>query len=403
MTDEAPEAGFGAVPGYQSAGVHAGLKTEDPDVAILHSQRPANAAAVYTTNQVQAAPLQVTREHLEDGTAQAVAANSAVANACTGEAGLEDAHAMAHAAADALDLPPDHVLVASTGVIGEPLPFGQVQAGLRDAAAKLDEPGSLAPEALQTTDTVRKTTLVPFQADGETYHVGGVAKGSGMIHPDMATMLAFLATDAPVAPDPLQEALGVAVDETFNMITVDGDTSTNDMVVAFANGPGAPIEPGTPAWDAFQEALTEACRDLATDVARDGEGATTLLEVHVDGAADADDAREAARAVASSNLVKAALFGEDPNWGRVLAALGASDATVDPDAVHVALRDGAEPAPLVAGGAQHPQADLQELQDVLASDTVSVEIDLGGGPASATAWGCDLTFDYVEVNAHYRT
>jgi glutamate N-acetyltransferase/amino-acid N-acetyltransferase len=403
VTGAPPPEGFAAVPGYQAAGVHAGLKTADPDVALLASTRPASAAAVYTTNQVQAAPLTLTREHLADGQAQAVAANSAVANACTGPDGYDDAQAMAQAAADALGIPPEDVLVASTGIIGDPLPVDEVTTGLHHAAKRLDAPGSQAPEALQTTDTTRKTTLATFEAGGETYHVGGVAKGSGMIHPDMATMLGFLATDAPLAPGPLDNALRAAVDETFNMITVDGDTSTNDMVAALANGPGEPIEPRTPAWASFQAALAEACEDLATAVAADGEGATTLLEVQVRGAPELEEAREAARAVAASNLVKDAVFGRDPNWGRVLAALGASPATVDPDVVDVALRDGAAPVPVVANGAEHPEADREALEDVLASEAVTVEIDLGDGPAEATAWGCDLTFDYVDVNANYRT
>lgn len=393
------------VPGFRTSGVHAGLKSSDRDVALIVCDRPASAAAVTTTNRVQAAPLTVTRDHLSDGRARAIVVNSAVANACTGPRGLEDAYAMAEVAADALDLAPQEVLVASTGIIGEPLPMETVEAGIADAADALEtaDPGDAA-EAIMTTDTLPKQVLVEVATSQGPVRIGGLAKGSGMIHPDMATMLAFLGTDADLPPDLLEQELGDAVDETFNMITVDGDTSTNDMVAALASGAsGVRIQPGSDDLEAFRAGLEEACAELAKLICRDGEGAGTLLEVRVEGAAGDDDARRAAKAVAGSSLVKTAVFGADPNWGRILAALGYSGADLDPDAVDVTVANHVGEVRLVEAGRAVPDADGALAGEILAQDEVVVHADLGAGSADATAWGCDLSKEYVEINSAYRT
>lgn len=403
-----PEAaGLLDVAGFRASGVHAGIKKTRRDVALIVSDRPCAAAAVYTQNKVQAAPIAVTKHHLADGTARAVVINSGVANACTGQEGMTDATEMARMAGAALGVDADDVVVASTGVIGKRLPMAKLASGIQDAAQALDGAGPLdAAEAIMTTDTVPKQVLVEVRTPDGPVRIGGIAKGSGMIHPNMATMLAFLATDADVAPADLQALLTAATDETFNMITVDGDTSTNDMVVALANGAsGVRLAPGTPGWDAFAQGLTTACRDLAVKIARDGEGARTLIEVRVTGAATEGDARAAARAVAGSNLVKAAVFGRDPNWGRIVAALGRSGADLDPARVAVTLANHVGQVRIVADGAGAAEVDARMLAEVLDQDALLVHCDLGldGTGAEATAWGCDLSHDYVRINSAYRT
>ncbi|MCG0238605.1 MAG: bifunctional glutamate N-acetyltransferase/amino-acid acetyltransferase ArgJ [Firmicutes bacterium] len=397
--------GVTAPRGFLAAGVSADVKGRGgtkKDVALLFSQVPAAAAGVFTRNRVQAAPVILSRERVARGRLQAVVVNSGNANACTGEQGLRDAEAMAAIAAEALGIAPELVAVASTGVIGVPLPMDRIAAGIRAAAAALSPEGNAdAAQAILTTDTFPKEWAVQAElSGGRTVTLGGMAKGSGMIHPNMATMLAFVTTDAPVAPADLQAALRAAVDRSFNMITVDGDTSTNDMVLALANGlaGGDPIAPGTDDWAAFAAALEKLLVYLARAIARDGEGATKLLEVVVTGAADLEDARRAARAVAGSNLVKAAVFGCDPNWGRVLAALGYSGATFDPARVNLWLGS----VQVMAGGAPVP-FDEAAARQVLAQPEVTIRADLGAGEATATAWGCDLSYDYVRINADYRT
>lgn len=402
---EVRDGSLGDVPGFGTSGVHAGLKYRDRDVALVVCDRSATAAAVYTTNRVQAAPIQVCRDHLSDGRARAIVVNSAVANACTGPRGLDDAYAMAEATADQLGIAPEEVLVASTGVIGEPLPIDKVRAGIREAAKVLDiaGPGDAA-EAIMTTDTLPKQVLVEVPTSQGPVRIGGLAKGSGMIHPDMATMLAFLGTDAAVPPDLLRAELGRAVDATFNMITVDGDTSTNDMVAALAGGASdVRIEPGTSDLEAFRAGLRRAASRLAQMICRDGEGARTLLEVQIQGATDRADARRAARAVAASSLVKTAVFGADPNWGRILAAVGYSGADFEPDRVDIALANHLGEAPLVRGGTAVDDLDEDLATEILAQDEVVLQADLGAGEAEATAWGCDLSHDYVEINSAYRT
>ncbi|KJS75205.1 MAG: ornithine acetyltransferase [Desulfotomaculum sp. BICA1-6] len=393
--------GVTAPQGFSAAGVAAGIKNGKKDVALLVSDRPAAAAGVFTTNRVKAFPVLVSMRHLEDGSARAVVANSGNANACNGPQGEGDALSMIAQAASLLGIPADQVLVASTGVIGQPMPMDKVLDGIRRAAAELNPQGGAdAATAIMTTDTVLKEEAVTLELDGCPVTVGGMAKGSGMIHPNMATMLAFVATDAAISPGLLQQALKQVVDRTFNMITVDGDTSTNDAVLALANGAAGnpPIEAEGPAYAAFCAALEAVCRKLAVAVARDGEGATKLLEVRVLGAATDDDARLVAKSVAASSLVKSAVFGEDANWGRVLCAAGYSGAAFNPEAVDIYLGE----IKVAENGGALP-FDEEAAALVLAQKEVVFTIDLKQGPAQATAWGCDLTYDYVRINGSYRT
>ncbi|HVL87186.1 MAG TPA: bifunctional ornithine acetyltransferase/N-acetylglutamate synthase [Candidatus Thermoplasmatota archaeon] len=400
--------GIEDVPGFRAIGVHAGLRKARKDMALIASEPEASAAGVFTTNKVKAAPLLVTRSHLRSGRAKAVVVNSACANACTGEQGLSDAREMTRLVGAHLGVPASRVLVASTGVIGKRLPMEKVRRGVKSLAKNLDKaaPGNAsAREAILTTDTKAKSVLVRFAAGGRTCVVGGIAKGSGMIHPNMATMLAFLGTDAAVAPADLKAALKRAVDATFNMITVDGDSSTNDMVLLLANGATAsrPLAPGTADFAAFEEALSLACRELAKQIARDGEGATTLVEVSVSGARSPSDARRAAKAIAASNLVKAAVYGRDPNWGRILCAIGYSGARMDPAKVDLVLKNGVGAVKIVERGVGRKIHKTSLLRQILASEHVQIRADLHDGDAQATAWGCDLTYDYVKINAHYTT
>ncbi|MCG8401770.1 MAG: bifunctional glutamate N-acetyltransferase/amino-acid acetyltransferase ArgJ [Firmicutes bacterium] len=402
MTDvrEIP-GGVTAPHGFSAAGVAAGIKNGKKDVALLFSHRPASAAGVFTTNRVRAAPVLVTMRHLEDGMARAVVVNSGNANACNGPQGPGDAEDMAAEAGRRLNIPGDQVLVASTGVIGKPMPMDKVIEGIRRASAELDpRGGARAAAAIMTTDLFTKEAAVTVELDGCTVAVGGMAKGSGMIHPDMATMLGFVTTDAAIAPGLLKSALARVVERTFNMITVDGDTSTNDMVVVLANGAaGNPLlESEGPAYTAFCAALEKVCRKLAVAIARDGEGATKLLEVRVRGAATGRDARLAAKAVASSSLVKSAVFGEDANWGRVLCAAGYSGAAFNPGAVDIYVGD----VKVAENGGALP-FDEAAASRVLGQKEVVFTIDFQQGSGVATAWGCDLTYDYVRINGSYRT
>lgn len=397
--------GVTAPRGFLAAGVHANVKGKGglkKDVALVFSQVPAAAAGVFTRNRVKAAPVRLCEERVAGGRLQAIVANSGNANACTGEQGMRDAERMAQVAAEALGIAPELVAVASTGVIGVPLPMDRVEAGIRAAAAALAPDGNAAAaQAIMTTDTFPKEWALQVElSGGRAVTIGGMAKGSGMIHPNMGTMLAFITTDAPIAPAALRAALERGVDASFNMISVDGDTSTNDTVLVLANGlaGGETIVQGTPDWEAFAAGLEQLLVHLARAVARDGEGATKLIEVRVEGAPTLRDARLAARAVAASNLVKAAVFGRDPNWGRVLAAMGYSGAEFDPDRVDLWLGH----VQVMAGGAGLAFPE-DEARRVLEQDEVVIRADLHAGPASATAWGCDLSYDYVKINADYRT
>ena len=372
------------------------------DLALVISQLPAAAAGVFTTNTFQAAPVLISREHIATGKARGFIVNSGCANACTGKTGLEDARMMAAAAADAVGCSTEEILVASTGVIGVPLPMGQVLAGIKTAATNLaGDNGELAAQAIMTTDTFPKEIAVLFELDGKKVKMGAMAKGSGMIHPNMATMLAFVTTDAAITPECLHRALVLANEESLNMVTVDGDTSTNDALVVLANGLAGneTIDScDSEGFRVFCGVLKAVCVDLARMIARDGEGATKLMEVEVVNAPSLDDARKAARSIASSSLVKAALFGEDANWGRIICALGYSGAEFDPTLVDVYLGGLA-----VARDGTGLRFDEARALEILREKTVAIKVDLKAGRASATAWGCDLTYDYVKINGAYRT
>jgi glutamate N-acetyltransferase/amino-acid N-acetyltransferase len=390
--------GLGAVPGVRLAGVHAGIKPRKRDLALVVFDTPQSCASVVTTNEIKAAPLLVSAAHLrESPTMRAVVCNSGCANACTGERGERDARATARQAATLLDLIPTQVIVASTGVIGVALAVDRVQRGLERAVAQLDSGAKAAfdaAEAIMTTDRVPKLCAFAFYHEGRKYVVGGIAKGSGMIAPNMATMLAFIATDFPLSNDALADALRDANEDSFNMISVDGDMSTNDAVYAFAPA----LLDGADVPAVFGGALRAVCLDLAKAMVADGEGATKTLEVNVTQARDVAQARTIARAIINSNLVKTALYGEDPNWGRIIAAAGAARAQLDPERWSLF----ANGKPWVGVGGIELLSEAEAHRE-LEFETISVELRLGVGEAQATGWGCDLSRDYVRINANYRT
>lgn len=406
------DGGVTAPKGFLAAGVHVAVKKSNltkKDIAIIYSSVPAVAAGVFTTNKVQAAPVLVSKQHLmaSEGRCQAIVVNSGNANACTGEQGLEDARAMTQASAKALKLDENQVLVCSTGVIGLPLPMDRVLPGIGAAAAALSQEGSkAAAEAIMTTDTFLKESALQVEIDGVTVTLGAMAKGSGMIHPNMATMLSFVTTDVAIAPAALQRAVRQAVGKSFNMITVDGDTSTNDTLLVLANGEAGNKVLGEESTDypIFCQALTHICIDMAKMLARDGEGATKLVEVQVRGALTELDAKKAAISVAKSSLVKAAIFGSDANWGRILCAVGYSSAEMDPALVDLFLQspEGDLVQQMMGKGA--PLAfDEEKARQILEGKTVIIRVELNQGSGAATGWGCDLTYDYVKINADYRT
>jgi glutamate N-acetyltransferase/amino-acid N-acetyltransferase len=389
--------GLGAVPGVRLAGVAAGIKKRKSDLALIALEGAHVCAEVVTTNEIKAAPLVASTGHLEfDGEQMgAIVVNSGCANACTGERGLRDARATARQAATLLGLRATQVVVASTGVIGVYLPMDRLSKGLERAVKMLahgPEACFDAAEAIMTTDHVPKMAAYAWHEGEHRYVVGGIAKGSGMISPSMATMLAFVVTDAPMSRAGLQDALREAADGSFNMISVDGDMSTNDSVYAFAR-PGS----GN-ATHGFRAALAALCRDLAVAMVRDGEGATKTLVLNVTGAKDEAQARTVGRAVINSSLVKTALYGEDPNWGRVIAAAGAARAGLDPE--KWSLKLGGQS--WVDVGAIEVLSEA-EAHLLLEEQTIEITLDLGLGEATATAWGCDFSTDYVRINAHYRT
>jgi glutamate N-acetyltransferase / amino-acid N-acetyltransferase len=407
MVNKNPEIGIErtgatAAAGFLASGVACVVRYEDrQDLGLLYAEEAGGAAAVVvTTNVVKAAPLLVTREAVQGGNVRAVVVNSGVANAATGERGLEDARKMQALAAAELGLEPEEVAVASTGVIGEHLPMDRVEAGIKEAAASLSSDGSPFAEAILTTDTRTKEAVATVEVGGEVVTVGGVAKGSGMIHPNMATMLAFVTTDAAVEEKCLQNALNGAAERTFNRITVDGDTSTNDMVLLMANGAAGnePLTQSSPDYPAFEEAVEAVMQELAKEIARDGEGATKLIEVVVEGAKDEASAAALAKAVVGSSLVKTAAYGEDANWGRVLAAMGYAGVPFDPEGLEIYF------GPVKVFEKGEPVAhDAVEANATLAGDEVVVTTRLGEGEGSASAWGCDLTHEYVEINGSYRS
>jgi glutamate N-acetyltransferase / amino-acid N-acetyltransferase len=388
--------------GFKAAGVHAGLRYAKKDLGVIVCDVPASCAAVYTQNHFQAAPLKVTQQSIAvEQKLQAVVVNSACANACTGERGLKDAYEMRELCAQQFGIASHLVAVASTGVIGEFMPMEKIREGMK----KL-EPGGL-PEnaeafqtAILTTDTVMKKACYQTTIDGKTVTIGGAAKGSGMIHPNMATMLAFVTTDANISSPVLQEALRSITDASFNQITVDGDTSTNDMVIVMASGLAGNKEltPDHPDWENFYEALKKTCEDLAKQIAKDGEGATKLIEVRVNGAKTDEDAKKVAKQIVGSNLVKTAVYGADANWGRIICAIGYADAMVNPDNVDISMG----PIVMLKGSEPQPFSE-EEASAYLQNDEIVIEVDLHLGDGTGVAWGCDLTYDYVKINASYRT
>jgi glutamate N-acetyltransferase / amino-acid N-acetyltransferase len=391
--------GATAAEGFVAGGVECGVRGSGRrDLGLLFSERRCAAAAVFTRNLVRGAPLKATREAIEGGSVRAVVVNSGIANAATGRKGLEDAYAMQALAAGALGIEAREVAVASTGVIGERLPMGRISSGIEEVALGRDGAGFA--EAILTTDTRTKEAAVRVEIGGAIVTVGGTAKGSGMIHPNMGTMLAFLTTDAAVEKGCLQETLGEAADRTFNRVTVDGDTSPSDLAVLLANGAAENerLTLGSPDYPVFAAAVEEVARTLAKEIARDGEGATRLVEVVVEGARDEASAAALAKSVVGSNLVKAAVFGEDANWGRVLNAMGYSGVSFDPDGVELWF------GPVrVFGDGEPVEHEEAEANAALAAGEVRITARLGEGEASATAWGCDLTYEYVRINGSYRT
>lgn len=396
--------GITAPQGFLASGVAAGIKRRKPDMALIYSKASCTTVGVFTQNRVKAAPLLVNREHLEKSDIRAVIINSGVANACTGSQGLDDAHQMTAWTANELGIKKEEVLVASTGVIGTYLPMEKVKKGIEMTAKKLEKDGEDAAQAIMTTDVIKKEIAVSFKLKGKQVTVGGMAKGSGMIHPNMATMLGFITTDISIEKDALRQAFKEVVDKTFNMITVDGDTSTNDMALVLANGLAGneKLTSNDKDFPIFQKALEIVCTYLARAIAKDGEGATKLLEVRVKGAKSIEDARKIAKAVAKSNLVKTAIFGEDPNWGRIICAAGYSGAQFDPETMDIFIKSENGVVQTTAKGAAVP-FDREKAGLVLKEEEIIFELHLDEGVYESKAWSCDFSYDYIRINSSYGT
>ena len=399
--------GVCAAKGFSAAGVHCGIRRNHSklDLALIKADVRCAGAGCYTTNKVYGAPITVDREHLQDGYAQAILVNSGNANTCAPN-GIQLAKDTCDLVAKALGIDAKDVLPSSTGVIGQAMELAPFEKGIPEAAAKLaaTEAGSHdAATAIMTTDTHPKEYAVAFTIGGKTCHIGAMAKGSGMIHPNMATMLLFMTTDAKVEPALLQKALFTVVPATFNQISVDGDTSTNDTVLLLASGlAGAEVLPDTPDYDTFVAALTAVAEHLCRELAADGEGATKLLECTVTGAPDLATARAVSKSVIHSTLFKAAMFGADANWGRVLCAIGYTPGDFDISKTAVRLKSRAGEVFVCENAAYHPYSE-EEAAKVLKEDEIEILVDLGCGDVTAKAWGCDLTYDYVKINGDYRT
>lgn len=401
--------GVTAATGFAAAGIEAGIKYRDRlDMAVIYSERPCVLAATFTTNVVKAAPVMWDKKIVEESAfGQAVIINAGIANACTGSEGMAYCKQTAQTAAKALHIPEDAVLVASTGVIGMQLPMEKIEAGiekLAKAKAETLEAGTRAAEAIMTTDTRSKQAAVEIEAGGVKVTIGGMCKGSGMIHPNMCTMLAFVTTDAVISKELLTKIVKEDVQDTFNMVSVDGDTSTNDTLLVMANGmAGNPeIKEGTKEYEAFKEALHYINEALAKMMAGDGEGATALFETTVIGAATKEDARRLSKAVICSSLTKAAIFGHDANWGRILCALGYSGAVFDPEKIELFFESKSGRLRIYKDGTADNYSE-EEAAGILSDPEVRVIVDMKAGTESATAWGCDLTYDYVKINADYRS
>ena len=400
------EGGVTAAKGFSAGGMYCGIRKNKskPDLAMIYSSAPCAAAGMYTSNLVKGAPILVTKRNLENGTAHAVICNSGNANTCNAD-GEEKAWSMCEIAGKALHIDPHDVIVASTGVIGQVLPIEPIADTAPLLAASLSSDGSSqAARAIMTTDTVVKEAAAELEIGGKTVRLGGICKGSGMIHPNMCTMLCFLTTDAAVSAPVLDKALRAVVADTFNMVSIDGDTSTNDTITIMANGlaENPEIQANTAEYEAFQEALRGICTNLARKMAKDGEGATKLLVCKVSGAADLDSARKVAKSVICSSLLKAAMFGADANWGRVLCAIGYAGTDTDISKVDVSFRSAAGTIDVCRNGSGIPFSE-EEAKKILSEDEIDILVSLGDGTSSAEAYGCDLTYEYVKINGDYRT
>lgn len=403
------QGGVTAAKGFEAAGVEAAIKYQNrKDMALIVSKAPCTVAGTFTSNVVKAAPVLWDKQIVEHSAfAQAVVVNSGIANACTGRQGLSCCEAEAKCAGELLDVPTDAVLVASTGVIGMQIPVDKITAGIKKlVAAKADtlEAGSDAAHAIMTTDTISKEIAIETEIGGKTVTLGGMCKGSGMIHPNMCTMLSFVATDANISKEMLQKALSEVVPDTYNMVSVDGDTSTNDTVLLLANGlAGNPeITEENEDYKIFKEALFEVNKTQAMHIAGDGEGATALFEVTIQGAESKEQAVTLAKSVITSSLTKAAIFGHDANWGRILCAMGYSGAKFDPENVDLYFESAAGKLQIITKGVAVDYSE-EEATKILSEPKVTATADIHMGEAAATAWGCDLTYDYVKINADYRS
>ena len=399
------EGGVCAAKGFTANGIHCGIRKNQSknDLALIFSEKKAAAAAVYTTNLVKGAPLIVTKKHLENGVAQAVVCNSGNANTCNAN-GFEIAEKMSHKTAESLGISPDDIVVASTGVIGQPLDIKPIEEGMNSLVAGLGNKSKSAAEGIMTTDTKVKEIAVSFEIGGVECKIGGIAKGSGMIHPDMATMLVFITTDCAISSKMLQKALSSDIADTFNMVSVDGDTSTNDMVVVLANGmaENKPVTSDDEDFKTFMKALNTVTIYLCRQIAGDGEGATKLLECKVSGAGDIPTAKTVAKSVICSSLLKAAMFGADANGGRVLCAIGYSKARVDINRIDISFKSEKGRIDVCKDGSGIEFSE-EKAKEILLEDEIEILVDLNAGECSATAWGCDLTYDYVKINGDYRT
>ena len=403
------DGGVTAAKGFEAAAAAAGIKYQDrTDMALIYSEKPCKAAGTFTTNVVKAAPVKWDREIIEKKLRpQAVIVNSGIANACTGEEGMECCRKTAETAARELDVDAESVLVGSTGVIGMQIPMDRIENGIHTLAAekKADrESGAAAAKAIMTTDTRPKEAAVTFEINGKTVTIGGMAKGSGMIHPNMCTMLSFITTDAKISGKALRKALRADVEDTYNMISVDGDTSTNDTVLLLANGMAGndKIRYGTPEYEIFCQALHYINETLAKKMAGDGEGATALFEAKITGAQTREQAKVLAKSIVCSNLTKTAIAGHDANWGRILCAMGYSGAEFDPEKVTLFFESSAGKIKIIENGVAVEYSE-EKATEILSQPEVTVTADIGEGQAQAAAWGCDLTHEYININADYRS
>ena len=402
------DGGITSPKGFKAAGFFAGIRKKKDDMAIIYSELPATCAAVFTKNTVKAAPLLLDMEILDrTKLIQAIVVNSGNANACTGKKGIEDAKTMVETVENVLDLEEDKVLVASTGVIGANLPIGKITKSIKDNYEKLGESldhSEKVAEAILTTDTFAKKSLVEIEIDGKKVLVAGIAKGSGMIHPNMGTMLAFVTTDINISQDLLDELLKESTEDSYNMISVDGDTSTNDILIVLANemAGNKKITTKDENYYKFKEAFDYVNLSLAKQIIKDGEGAGKFIEANVKGAKTKEDARELAKSVISSTLVKAAFFGEDANWGRIICALGYTEIDFDLDKTSINIQNGDKIIQLLENGVPL-DFDEEKALEVLKMDEIKINISFGEGDQEATAWGCDLSYDYVRINASYRS